>query len=82
MGQITIAYKCEQRPGGRWAPGFELILLDGDGYKNPRKFSAIDSELTFATEKEAEAASATTARNWCADNYPGWEVNMQSAPDA
>ena len=51
MGQITIAYKCEQRPGGRWAPGFELILLDGDGYKNPRKFSAIDSELTFATEK-------------------------------
>ena len=23
MRHITIAYKCEHRPDGRWAPGFE-----------------------------------------------------------
>jgi hypothetical protein len=74
MGYITIAYRCEQRPGGRWAPGFELTLLDGGEYKTPRKFSPIDSDLTFATKEEAEAASDATAREWCVDNYPGWEV--------
>jgi hypothetical protein len=74
MGQIAIAYKCEQRPDGRWAPGFELTLLDSGECKTPRKFSAIDSDLTFPTKEEAEDASEATAREWCVDNYPSWEV--------
>ncbi|MGB6562719.1 MAG: hypothetical protein WBE69_08955, partial [Candidatus Binataceae bacterium] len=74
MRHITVAYKCEHRPDGRWAPGFELTLVDSGEYKTPRKFSAVDSNLTLPTKEEAEAASDATAREWCADNYPGWEV--------
>jgi hypothetical protein len=44
-------------------PGFELTLLDSGEYKTPRKFS--DSDLTFPTKEEAEAASDATAREWC-----------------
>jgi hypothetical protein len=34
--------------------------------------SAADSDLTYATKAEAEAATDAAARHWCDKNYPGW----------
>ena len=74
MRQINIAYKCQLRPDGRWAPAFELTLIgDGEICALPI-MSAADAELTFTTKEEAEAASDATARKWCVENYPGWPI--------
>ena len=74
MENITIVYKCEQRTNGRWAPGFELLVFRDGRLKSVHPHSSADPNLTFATKEEAEAASDATAREWCVDNYPGWEV--------
>jgi len=76
MGQVRIAYRCERRPNDRWAPAFELTLLE-DGEMRPLPLmSAADPSLTFPTKAEAEAASDAMAREWCAKNYPGWAVQL------
>jgi hypothetical protein len=72
MGHIRIAYRCELKPDGSWAPAFELTLIEGGQIRILPPLSAADPNLTFATKEEAEAASDATAREWCAQNYPGW----------
>ena len=74
MRHITIAYKCEHRPDGRWAPGFELTLVESFRIQNTRKFSDVDSTLTCRPNEEAELSAKERNPAWsCSDNYPGWE---------
>jgi hypothetical protein len=74
---INIVYKCQRTPDGDWAPAFEVTVIQGGEMLTTRTMSAIDSRLTFATKQEAEAASDATAREWCAENYPGWPVQLK-----
>jgi len=74
MGQIRIAYKCQRRHNGTWAPAFELTLLEDADMRVLPLMSTADPALTFPTKKEAEAASDAAAREWCAMNHPGWPV--------
>jgi hypothetical protein len=74
MGHIRIAYRCQQRSEGRWAPGFELALIEDGQSRVLPLMSVVDADLTFATKQAAEAASDASAREWCEINYPGWPV--------
>jgi hypothetical protein len=70
MGHIRIAYRCELRPDGSWAPAFELSLVEAGQIRILPRLSAADPHLTFATKEEAEAVSDATASAWCTNNYP------------
>jgi len=74
MENITIVYKCEPRPNGKWAPGFELLVFRDSRLEAVHPRSAVDPNLTFATKEEAEAASDAMARQWCSENYPDLPV--------
>jgi hypothetical protein len=58
-----------------WAAAFRLILADGMVFQETPPFYPLDKGLTFKTKSEADRWADIAARQWCADNYPGWPAN-------
>ena len=64
----THQYRVLQRLDKRWAPAFELTLIEDGDMRVLPVMTGADPNLTFATKQAAEAASDVAARDWCEMN--------------
>jgi hypothetical protein len=70
---VTVIYRSERTPEGRFRPKAELRFLE-DGVIVANSIVNKDASLDFATEEEAEARAWLLALLWRDDEMPTFDI--------
>jgi hypothetical protein len=70
---VTVTYKSERTPEGRFRPSAEVRFLE-NGVIVTNSIASKDTSLDFATQEEAESQAWLLALLWRDDEMPTFDI--------